>query len=140
MTTSKRVLVPLKLNTNTDGDLIEWLDSLPEGERNTHIKNALRAFLGKRPVETARPKTNSIDPAALEQLRADLALRDQELGEWLKGMLDQSTRQIEQVVKAAVANLPTTAPGIAADNTDTTPRISPEEKAERRANLAKRKW
>lgn len=52
MTTAhKRATLTAKLTPGKDDDLLDWLDALPNGVKNTTIKNTLRAGMGLAPVD-----------------------------------------------------------------------------------------
>lgn len=71
-TAAKRKTLLAKLTPGKDTDLIDWLESIPDGEKNQEIKNTLRAGLGLAQVDYSQP------PDDLTRLRdsVESGLRD----------------------------------------------------------------
>jgi hypothetical protein len=64
----KRLTAPLTLFYSTDADLVEWLHSVPMGQRNGAVKNALRRGLGFK----ERFMLQSVAAAELERITGEL--------------------------------------------------------------------
>lgn len=64
----KRITAPLTLFCKADADLVEWLHSIPRGQRNGAVKNALRRGLGM----PERVMSYSVAALELERITGEL--------------------------------------------------------------------
>src|SRR5579862_9048380 len=96
---SSRITLTVKLTTGKDDDLIEWLASLPKGERQALVKRMLRDAVQQRRDDEQRMTQIGQDTA---WLRAALS----ELPGWMEGLLSriavvQASEALPQDVKTA---------------------------------------
>ena len=92
-------LIAFKAYHDTDADILDWWESIEEGERSDMIRDMIRGFLG---VQSKRRKTSTIDlPELLEVRRDTLWIRDA-----LNDMPAYLERVIQHVAASATANQP----------------------------------
>lgn len=48
-----RTIVPVSLDVQADGDILDWLERIPEGRRSSTIREAIRAYIGQETVTLA---------------------------------------------------------------------------------------
>jgi len=48
-----RTIVPVSLDVQADGDIMDWLERIPEGRRSSTIREAIRAYIGQETVTLA---------------------------------------------------------------------------------------
>lgn len=87
----KRLTAPLTLFYTTDADLVAWLHSIPMGQRNGMVKNALRRGLGLK--ERFMPQ--SVAAAELEKITDELNT--------LKGAVSRVPTMLKSVSSATPA-------------------------------------
>ncbi len=116
-----RITLTVKLTVGKDDDLIDWLASLPKGERQSLIKRLLR--------EAVQHRQN--DEQCLAQIGQDTAwLRAafSELPTWMEGLLSRIS--IVQVANATTVETKLTRTG----------QLSTENVARREKRIAKARW
>ena len=48
-----RTIIPVSLDVQADGDILDWLEVIPEGRRSATIREAIRAYIGQESVTLA---------------------------------------------------------------------------------------
>lgn len=48
-----RTVIPVSLDVHADGDILNWLDTIPEGRRSAAVREAIRAFIGQQSITLA---------------------------------------------------------------------------------------
>ena len=44
---SRKTFVGISLDTETDKDILRWLQRIPKGEKSSAIRDAIRAYIGQ---------------------------------------------------------------------------------------------
>jgi len=44
-----KITVSFTLNSDKDGDILDWLDILPSGEKSSQIRDAVRSYISSQP-------------------------------------------------------------------------------------------
>lgn len=117
---STRVTLTVKMTTGKDDDLIDWLASLPKGERQALVKRLLRAAVQQRHDDEKRMAQIGQDTA---WLRAALS----EMPTWMEGLLS----------RVAVMQAPETLPDVKPTRTG---QLSTEGVTRREKRIAKATW
>jgi hypothetical protein len=157
-----RVTAPLKLFRGTDADLIQWLDSIPKGQRNGAVKNALRRGLGM----PERVMSQSVAALELERITGELdtlksavarvptmlksmptaapapdqVKRIDAIEDYLNGVdgwLQGFQQQLDQISAALTSGAPISH---LIDQQEAAGRLSDDEVSEIEANLLKNSW
>ena len=86
-------LIAFKAYHDTDGDILDWWESIEEGERSEMIRDLIRGFLG---VQSKRRKTPIIDLPELLEVRQDTL--------WIRDALNDMPAYLERVIQHVAAN------------------------------------
>ena len=89
MSAKGRVTATVQMTPGKDDDLIRWFRKLPQGERNRALKNALRAGLGKPPMDYRSSAPDGL-PDRLAVLEEELRRQAQWI-EYLNSQLEGRT-------------------------------------------------
>lgn len=68
-------MVNFRVYTDTDSDILEWLDSMTEGEKSDVMRSALRAFITGQYITAPAPESSPFDEIKrqLADIQAQLA-------------------------------------------------------------------
>jgi hypothetical protein len=67
-------LIAFKAFFDTDRDILEWWEGMPDGERSEVMRDILRVYLKGLPlIEAARRKAIPVDGTVVQQMRDDTA-------------------------------------------------------------------
>ena len=84
-TRALRVTLTVKLTTGKDDDLIDWLDTVPQGQRQSAVKRLLReAMAAEQDIQAEHTRQMSQDVAWLRGAMTELPT-------WLEGLLSRLT-------------------------------------------------
>jgi hypothetical protein len=86
-------LIAFKAYHDTDADILDWWESIEEGERSEMIRDLIRGFLG---VQSKRRKTPIIDLPELLEVRQDTL--------WIRDALNDMPAYLERVIQHVAAN------------------------------------
>jgi hypothetical protein len=86
-------LIAFKAYHDTDADILDWWESIEEGERSEMIRDLIRGFLG---VQSKRRKSPIIDLPELLEVRQDTL--------WIRDALNDMPAYLERVIQHVVAN------------------------------------
>jgi hypothetical protein len=86
-------LIAFKAYHDTDADILDWWESIEEGERSEMIRDLIRGFLG---VQSKRRKTPIIDLPELLEVRRDTL--------WIRDALNDMPAYLERVIQHVAAN------------------------------------
>jgi len=135
---TKRLPFTIQLTPGKDDDLIAQIKALPEGERNTAIKNVLRsgfALSGNNPILHNAP----IEPSDLRELSERVAT--------IQEMFNQLPEYLAEVMRETISQLPAATLLQSANEQDPeplevedAPRLSTEELAKREAKMKRQSW
>jgi hypothetical protein len=92
---SKRAfkLIAFKAYYDTDADILDWWESIEEGERSEMIRDLIRGFLG---VQSKRRKPPIIDLPELLEVRRDTL--------WIRDALNDMPAYLERVIQHVATN------------------------------------
>lgn len=81
-------LIAFKAFFDTDRDILEWWEGMPDGERSAVMRDLLRVYLQGLPlVEAARRQTVPVDGSTVLQVLNDTA--------WIRGALNDMPAYLE---------------------------------------------
>jgi hypothetical protein len=86
-------LIAFKAYHDTDADILDWWESIEEGERSEMIRDLVRGFLG---VQSKRRRTPIIDLPELLEVRQDTL--------WIRDALNDMPAYLERVIQHVAAN------------------------------------
>ncbi len=86
-------LIAFKAYHDTDADILDWWESIEEGERSETIRDLIRGFLGMQPK---RRKSPIIDLPELLEVRQDTL--------WIRDALNDMPAYLERVIQHVAAN------------------------------------
>lgn len=149
MAKDKRYTLTVKLNATSDRDLINWVEGIPDGERNQTVKNALRAALDL-------PIPAPPDPPEVAALRAQLAALSEAMEAWqavgqngadsdrvqyIEGWLNQMADAYNTLVRRVdnLASLPG-AVLVSPEPVEAVPQMSSDEQQKRAKKLKNASW
>lgn len=92
MARQQRVTATVKMTYNDDADLIAWWNSIPRGQRNAVMKQAMRAFItGDYQIIVPTPVVPAFD---VSRLSDDIA--------WMRDALSELPGYVERVLQTSV--------------------------------------
>jgi len=86
-------LIAFKAYHDTDADILDWWESIEEGERSEMIRDLIRGFLG---VQSKRRKPPIIDLTELLEVRQDTL--------WIRDALNDMPAYLERVIQHVAAS------------------------------------
>jgi hypothetical protein len=86
-------LIAFKAYHDTDADILDWWESIEEGERSEMIRDLIRGFVG---VQSKRRKSPIIDLPELLEVRQDTL--------WIRDALNDMPAYLERVIQHVAAN------------------------------------
>lgn len=94
---SKRAfkLIAFKAYYDTDQDILDWWESIEEGERSDAIRDLIRERLG---IVTRKPKMNGFDLPELIEVRRDTL--------WIKDTLNDMPAYLERLIQHVTHHAP----------------------------------
>ncbi len=102
-------IIAFKAYFDDDADILDWWESIEEGERSEALRDVIRGYLG---VQVKRRKTPIIELPELMEVRRDTL--------WIRDALNDMPAYLERVIQHVAAN---TQPIAAGQNP---PRASPQ--------------
>ena len=102
-------LIAFKAYYDTDGDILDWWESIDDGERSDEIRDVIRDFIGLQP----RRKAKLIHLPELTEVRRDTI--------WIKDALSDMPAYLERMMEDVARNWQPTIVS------QTQPRASPQQ-------------
>lgn len=106
-------MVNFRVYTDTDADIVEWLDSMTEGEKSDVMRSALRAFITGQYVAAPTPESSPFD---------------------------EIMRQLADIQKRLATGVQMVAPSAVPIEQPSGPVLDDEQIARRNRKLAKQDW
>lgn len=125
-------LIAFKAFFDTDRDILEWWEGMPDGERSAVMRDLLRVYLQGLPlIEAARRQTVPVDGSAVLQVLNDTA--------WIRGALNDMPAYLEGLFGRISLNpVPMNAAQPRSESSDD--NLSNDALARRKAKMGKVGW
>ena len=126
-------LIAFKAYHDTDGDILDWWESIEEGDRSDEIRDLIRERLGIQPKYRKAPV---VELPELVEVRRDTL--------WIKEALNDMPAYLERIIQQVAANaMPAISGGARASPlkvVDTRPALTEAETQRRARRMRRATW
>jgi hypothetical protein len=125
-------LIAFKAFFDTDRDILEWWEGMPDGERSEVMRDILRVYLKGLPlIEAARRKAIPVDGTVVQQMRDDTA--------WIREALMDMPAYLEALF-GRIAIMPTANIPVQVATAPSNDALTNDALARRKAKVGKAGW